>query len=118
MKRFMVGLMVMILGMLALGRAEVVELSKKYLLSNIQVGYMDHFHHEGKGRDFNLSFAGLAFSQQIQMDPFFTFESGLKEVGFAFPVKVNRRFYLLPAFFHNFDAEEYGMAINATVILR
>ena len=102
----------------SLARASMGELTKRYAFSNVRMGYMDHFHHEDKSRDLNFSFAGLAFSRQVQMDPFVMISDGVKEAGFSFPIYVSQKFYLLPAVFRNFDAEQYGMAINITVVLR
>lgn len=102
----------------SLAHADPVALTKLYVLSNVRVGIMDHFHHEEKKKEIQISFAGLAFTRQIQMDPFFTFEGGLREAGVSFPIKVSQKFYILPAVFKNFDADQFGMAINATVLLR
>ncbi len=95
-----------------------VELTKRYAFSVLRLGYMDHFHHEEKGNAFHLSFAGLSFAKNVQMDPFFTFEEGLREFGFAFPVKLHERFLIAPAIFNNFDAKELGFAVTAAIILR
>ena len=118
MKRIAI-MAVTLLSIAALGHgAEMLELTKNYAMSNLRIGYTDHYHHDEKAKVIQLSFAGIAFSQQVQMDPFFTFENGLKETGLYFQVMVNKRFFLMPAVYRNFDADEYGMAINATVLLR
>lgn len=118
MKTFIAGIILALGVTAAQASPGAIELTKDYAFSVLRVGYMDHYHHDEKGNDFNLSFAGIALHRQVQMDPFFNFENGLREFGFVFPVKVNSRFYLMPMVFHNFDAGEYGGGIQTTIILR
>ena len=118
MKKFVAIAVLCFAGAPAARAMESVDLSKKYFFSNVRFGYMDHYHHEEKSRDLQFSFAGLGFTKDIQLVDYFIFEEGLKESGLSMPIKVNNRFYILPAVFRNYDAAEYGLALNVTVILR
>ena len=98
--------------------ADFIELSKTYVGSRLTAGWADHYHEQEHGSLFNFSVAGMAFSEKLQMDPFFSFEHGLKEFGFLFPFKATDRIYILPAAFRNFEADAYGLAVTFTVKVR
>ena len=121
-KTMKIGLISLTFTLAAFGHtsANPIELTKQYAFSQIRVGYLDHFHDMKKQGDFMFSVPALAFSRDVQLDPFIIVRDGegLQQFGVTLPIFVSSRFMITPALFRDVEADQFGVAFNAVIRVR
>ena len=97
--------------------ADFYEDTKNYLFSSISVGYKTHYDQQGAQHIGRLDLPLFAYGD-LKLDPLFTFDSRLREVGGTFHYKFTEKYSFSGSIFNDSRFDGTGGSFKFTAKLK